>query len=446
MQTSRRAPLWPALAVGLLAAGTGVWGSHLDRHTLQLDAPPFVGQWDLRLPARALVPVALGVGAVGMSPRLQRLPWPRLLGATWLLAVGWAVSLAAVDGVAGFTRPLLLRDDYLHDVPRVHAGFLRSFTDHVVSGPERWTTHVGGHPPGLLLLLKGFDAVGLGGAWPAAVLFVAAGTSAVVAVLLTVRALVDERSARACAPFLALAPAAVWVAVSADALFLGVTAWGVALLALRRPLLGGLVLGGSLLLTYGALPLGLLALVAARSRRAVAVAAGGVVAVVAAFAAAGFWWFDGLHQTYLRVHAGAGGYRPLQYFVVANLAALAVAAGPATAVGLRGLGRGDRRWWVVAPVLVAPGGARGGGGGPARGGGGGGGARAPRLWWVVAPVLVGVLVADLSGATRGEVERVWLPFVPWLVVATARVVHPRPWLAAQVATGLVVQLVLRSKW
>jgi hypothetical protein len=72
--------------------------------------------------------------------------------------------------------------------------------------------------------------------------------------------------------------------------------------------------------------------------------------------------------------------------------------------------------------------------------------RGDRLWWVVAPVLAGVLVADLTGTTRGEVERVWLLFVPWLVVAAARVRHPRPWLAAQLATGLAVQLVLRSKW
>jgi len=405
-----RDAVWPVAAAAVLVVGVAVWGRHLSPHTLQLDAPPFVGQWDLRLGARAALPVLVGVVSWAVAPALQRLPWKRLLAGAWLMAIAWSVALAAVDGVTGFTTPLLLKDDYLHDVPRVGGGFLSTFTDHIVSGPDRWTTHVGGHPPGLLLLLKGMDAIGLGGAWPAMVLFVAAGTSAVLAVLLTVRRLAGEDTARRIAPFLALAPAAVWVVVSADAFFLGVTAWGLALCALRRPVAAGVVLGLSLLLTYGALPLGLFALVLLRSWQAVLRAAAGVLAVVGSFALAGFWWPDGLQQTLVRVHAGAGGYRPLEYFVVANVAVLAVALGPAALVGLRGLTRSDPLWLLVAPVLLA------------------------------------LVIADLSGTSRGEVERVWLPYVPWLLVATARLRHPRGWLAAQVATALAVQLTLRSKW
>ena len=34
------------------------------------------------------------------------------------------------------------------------------------------------------------------------------------------------------APFVAVAPTAIWIAVSADAYFAGVAAWGIALLAL----------------------------------------------------------------------------------------------------------------------------------------------------------------------------------------------------------------------
>jgi hypothetical protein len=401
---------WPAAAAVLLVVVAGVWGRQLDPHTLQLDAPPLVGVWDLRLSLKVLLPVVVGVGAWQAAPALQQLPWKRLLGASWLLAIAWSVSLALTDGVNGLRGPLLSRDEYLHDVHKSYpGGFLPTFTQHIVDG-DRWTTHVGGHPPGLLLLLKGLDRVGLSGPWPLVILFVGAGTSAVVAVLLTVRTVVDEQTARACAPFLALAPAAIWVAVSADALFLGVTAWGVALLALKRPVAGGLVLGASLFLTYGALPLGLLALAVTRRWKSLIPAAAGVLAVVLGFALAGFWWLDGLQTTYTRVHAGAGGYRPFTYFVVANVAALAVAVGPATAVGLRRLSRRDP------------------------------------LWWLVGAALVGLLVADLSGTARGEVERIWLPYTPWLLVATARLRDPRPWLAAQLAIGLVVQLVLRSKW
>jgi hypothetical protein len=411
LRDQARDQAWPAVAAIVLVVGAGVWGQHLDPHTLQLDAPPLVGQWDLRLSATVLLPVAVGVGAWQAAPVLQRLPWRRLLGASWLLAIVWSVSLALTDGVDGLRAPLLSRDEYLHDVHKSYpGGFLSTFTQHIVQPPDRWTTHVGGHPPGLLLLIKSFDRIGLTGPWPLVVLFVGAGTSAVVAVLLTVRTIVDEQSARACAPFLALAPAAIWVAVSADALFLGVTAWGVALLALKRSLAGGLVLGASLFLTYGALPLGLLALAVTKRWKSLIPAAAGVLAILLAFALAGFWWLDGLQTTYTRVHAGAGGYRPYSYFVVADLAALAVALGPAAAVGLRALNRSDR------------------------------------LWWLVGAALLGLLVADVSGTARGEVERIWLPYTPWLLVATARLRHPRPWLAAQLASGLAVQLVLRSKW
>lgn len=410
MQLTRRDPVWPALAAATLFATTVVWGQHLDPQLLQLDAPPLVGHWDVRLGARTAAPVAAGLVLWLVAPRVQALPWRRALLAAWGMAALWAVALAVTDGADGFTKPLLMSDDYLHDLPRVHGDFLRVFVERVPNGPEKWTTHVGGHPPGVLLLLKGLDAVGLTGAWPEAVLFVAAGTSACVAVLLAVRRVVDESTARRALPFVALAPGLLWVATSADALFLGVTAWGLALCALALPLAGGVVLGASLFLTYGALPLGLLALVLLRRPRAVATAALGVAAVVVTFAALGFWWPDGLAATYDRVHAGAGGYRPLTYFVFANVAALAVALGPAAFAGFRRLQRTDRTWLLVAPLLLA------------------------------------LLVADLTGTMRAEVERIWLPYVPWLLVPAAFLRHPRGWLALQLAVALVVQLGLRSKW
>lgn len=62
------------------------------------------------------------------------------------------------------------------------------------------------------------------------------------------------------------------------------------------------------------------------------------------------------------------------------------------------------------------------------------------------PVAVAVGVSDLSGASRGEVERIWLPFVPWLLVATARLPQPRQWLGLQLVAGVVLDAVLRAKW
>jgi hypothetical protein len=408
--SSSRDAVWPACAAAGLFAFAVATGYLVDPSLRQLDAPPLVGHWDLRISPKALLPVGAGALLWSVAPRVQVLPWRRALLAAWGMALTWAVALAAVDGAAGFTRPLLLRDDYLHDLGRVDGSFLSTFTQHIVSGPGQWANHVAGHPPGTPLLLKGLDLVGLGGAWPAAVLFVLAGTSACAAVLLTVRERVGEVTARRALPFVALAPGLLWVATSADALFLGVTAWGLALCALRRPYAAGVVLGLSLFLTYGALPLGLLALDLLRRPVAVAKAAVGVVVVFAIFTALGFWWFDGLHQTYLRVHAGAGGYRPLPYFVVANVAVLALAVGPAAVVGLRKLGAAHPLWLVVGPLLLA------------------------------------LLIADVTGTMRGEVERIWLPYVPWLLAPAALLAHPRRWLAVQLVLALVVQLVLRSNW
>jgi hypothetical protein len=45
---------------------------------------------------------------------------------------------------------------------------------------------------------------------------------------------------------------------------------------------------------------------------------------------------------------------------------------------------------------------------------------------------------------RGEVERIWLLFVPLLAVAAPG--HRRGWLAAQAAVALAVQATLSSPW
>ncbi len=76
------------------------------------------------------------------------------------------------------------------------------------------------------------------------------------------RALADESTARLAAPFVAVAPTAIWIAVSADGYFAGVAAWGIALLALAVPggtapwpvvaaAGSGLLLGWGIFLNYG---------------------------------------------------------------------------------------------------------------------------------------------------------------------------------------------------
>ena len=72
-----------------------------------------------------------------------------------------------------------------------------------------------------------------------------------------------------------------------------------------------------------------------------------------------------------------------------------------------------------------------------------------RLWWPVGGALLAVVTADVSGLSKGEVERIWLPFAIWLLVATAVFGGRRAarlWLAGQLVTALVLQVVLVTNW
>jgi methylthioxylose transferase len=55
-----------------------------------------------------------------------------------------------------------------------------------------------------------------------------------------------------------------------------------------------------------------------------------------------------------------------------------------------------------------------------------------------------VAAADVSGLSKAEVERIWLPFAVWLLVAVARLPagDRRWWLAGQGVTALAVNHLL----
>jgi hypothetical protein len=232
--------------------------------------------------------------------------------------------------------------------------------------------------------------------------------------------------ARRAAPFLTLGPAAIWQAVSGDAIFAAFAAWGIACLALaatRRSvpwsLLAGALLGWCVMLSYGLPLLGVLAvavLVVARSWRPLA------PAVVATFYALGFHYLEALPAIHTRYYEGVGGRRPWSYWMWGDLAAFAFSAGPLAFAGVAELfarGRG---------LLVEPG-------------------TRVVLWLSGAGVTMGLL-ADLSQMSRAEVERIWLPFLPWVLVACALLPERwrRPGLALQVGFALVVQHLLFTGW
>ncbi|WP_236650165.1 hypothetical protein [Kutzneria albida] len=371
-------------------------------------------------------PLALAVAAavVFWGPGLAaRLGWRPALALTYLTAVAWTFALALVDGwQRGVADRLARKDEYLHEVGGITdiGAMLRGFSARILDfKPDSWTTHVAGHPPGATLVFVWLDRLGLGGGAWAAMLCVLVGALTAVAVPGTIRALGSDSLARSALPFLALLPGAVWVGVSADGLFAGVTAVGIALLARRHWaawLGGGVLLGFGIFLSYGLVLLGLVALgvvLATRRWLSLALAVLGALAVVAAFAAAGFWWLDGYHLVVERYYQGIASVRPYGYWVWANFAALALAAGPATAAGLTRLNRSAK------PLLLLTGAA-----------------------------LLAVLAADLTGLSKAEVERIWLPFTVWLVPAAALLPGParRWWLAAQALTALAVNHVLLTNW
>lgn len=386
-----------------------------------IGAGSLAGGADFRGGVLLLLPIAIGVGVAFFGGRIaSRARWRTLLLVAVIAAAAWAVSLALVDGAEALTRPLQNRYDYLHDVPLVGdapGAFLETFTKRIRS----LTTHVQGHPPGALLTFWLLDRAGLGGAGWAAALVIGAGASAAAASLIALREVAGESIARRAAPFLALTPAAIWIATSADALFLGVSAWSIALFAVATgrtgarsdalAIAGGTALGAALFLSYGVVPLAALLVaiaIARRGLRPLLVAAAGVTVVVGAFALAGFWWLDGARASVERYAAGAARHRSYASAIVTNLGTFAVALGPATAVALTRL-RGKRVWLLVGAAIAAIG------------------------------------IANLSGLSKGEVERIWLPFVPWIMTACVALAG-RGWLGLQAATAVVVQVVLRSPW
>ncbi|SDT15018.1 hypothetical protein SAMN04515669_2925 [Jiangella sp. DSM 45060] len=402
----------------LLLAVAWAWGLTLPAGDLHLGAMPLYGRWDLVPAWRLAAPVAVGAAAVLVLPALAaRWPWRRLLAAFAVTAVAWSLALAAADGSDGFADigQAYGRHAGLVDERGGPAAFLRTYVEHQDAVP----VHLQAHPPGLVLTLWASARLGPAGAgWESALAMVGVAAAAV-AVLVIARDVVSQRFARAAAPFVVLAPAAVWH-TNADVVFGGLALTGVALVVLatgrsgpaRWAAAGGAVFGLALLFAYGvallALPIAAVALW--RRRPAVLAAAAGAGAVVVALPLLwGFWWLDGLAATRVQYHAGVGADRPYAYFLLANLAVFALATGPATAAGLARL-RDRRAWLVVGSGLAA------------------------------------VLVADLSGLSSAETERIWQPFMPLVLLAGAALAPSRRWLIVQVAVAVVLQGALRSPW
>ncbi|WP_128376555.1 hypothetical protein [Streptomyces cavernae] len=471
------------LAAVLLVVAAVVVGRHLHftYDNLHTGWPPLYANWGPHAGPGTPAALVVAVAVVAYGPALAaRLPWRALLGATWGAAMAWTWSLALIDGwQRGIAVRLTTRYEYLQVIDRFQdiPATLRDFTGHILlHSPDNWPPHVAGHPPAATLTFVLLDRAGLGGGGWAGVWCITVGASACVAVLVAVRALADEALARRAAPFLVLTPAAVWMGTSADGYFAAVAAWTIAFLALavtgHRPRLtgfvSGLLFGLTCYLSYG---LTLFAVIAGavlllggpRRTRPLPYALAGVTLVPLVFTLAGFNWWEAYRLLVERYYQGAGGIRPYGYWVWANLACTVLIVGPATVAGLRRTGAALlgslARLKARSPANAPEDGVRTDDrhGTAVRTGSALRRRVVPRAGWsvtcpdvrlalLVTAAFAALLIADLSGMSKAETERIWLPFALWLPAACAFLTRPRAWLTAQAALALLLNHLLMTGW
>lgn len=436
-------PAWPVrrrgpAALGDLATWFGVVaaGLVLSAVTVALHArlgtasAPFTGRYRLKLDAGSvLAPLVAGTVLVGVRRGVhERLPWRWLLLAGYLAAVCWALALAVVDGGNGLAAPVDAPDGYLPDTAAVGSdpvGFLRTFVERAGSH----TVSTRQHPPGPVLLLWGLGRLGAHGPAALGLLITLLGCLSVPLIAVAVRSLCRERAARRLVPLLALAPYAVWLAVSLDAVTLtlgaGAVACGVVGSEPRRSPLwavaSGLLLGGAALFSYNVGWLGASVIVTyfVRRRPLLNMISGAAALIPLALAQlAGFVWTDGLTAAQADFSVRVGPHRSWLLWALLDVFLVAIACGPAVAASARKIQR-TPGW----PFAVGAG--------------------------------LAVTFAILSGLSRGEVERSFLPFFPWLLVAavasepsdgTDSAPTPLLLVAVGALTAVVIEAVLRTAW
>lgn len=432
-----------AAAVGLVGWSV-VWGRRLQKRApeIKLGAAPLVGRdpfdgWDWRAHWQLALPIAVALAVISFAPAVLerwRLRW--IAVATGLGAAAFAVSLALLDGSDGLFHGATDQTEYYANLAKTPGWttFLETFVDHL----GRYSVHVRGHPPGFTLVLKTVAGAGLHGAWPVVALSIIGTATTPIFVLVTTHRLAGAVWVRRSAPFLVLVPYAIWQITSADAFITAVTAAAVAAIAIaltspRRivavgaSLACGLFLGAALFLTYGAVTFLAIPLAIALSRwrqwrrlaLVVTVACIAAAAVLLTFNALGFWWFDGLSALKKQYWDGTAKFRPWTYFTLSNAAVLLIAVGPAALAGIIRL-------------------------------------RQRALWLLVGGALVATGVSTASQYSKGEVERIWLLFFPWIILAAAPLAdlsstthgqrRLRTWLTIQATTVILLQASLITKW
>lgn len=400
---------------------------------------PLKAEWTPDLAPTLVLPVLVALAGFLCWRRISAaLKWGPYLAVVFAGSWLWTASLANVGGEESISKVFARPSEYFVGAKEVSSipAFLSGFIDRIpLDANDHWPIHIAGHPPGATLFFILLDRLGISDPYTAGVLVFTLGCTGVVAVLLTIKTLGSERFARRVAPWLIAAPSAIWMGVSGDALFTAVAAWGLALLALastalRRSSLivfglgAGLLLGLCVYLSYGLALLGILAIAViylGGRWSAVLWALGGALIVAATFTLAGFRWWEAFPVLVTRYYDGVQSVRPYGYWVWANLGAWTFTAGLAA--------------WAAFPRGIAD---------ACR--------RVSRDRHAVAILgcasLASILVATLSGMSKAEIERIWLPFTIWILVLPSLLPlrWHRPLLATQVVSAIAIEGLWTTQW
>ena len=428
----RDAAVWSAVVVvGLLGVALAV------RADVRFGTPgvPFLGEYRLQLRVgTVLAPAVATTVLLAVRAGVHRSwRWRPLLVASWVAAFAWTAGLALVEGGNGFARPVAVSASALLADVDAFAADPGGFLERADEADAGLSDEGRARPPGQVVLLWVLTRFGLERASSLGVALTALGCLAVPLVAVAVRSLCGEAAGRALLPALVLGPWAVWVAVSVDAVVGALTAGVVALACLAAEqrdvryasgslaVASGLLLGVAAQTSYSAPWLGLAAvLVFFVRRRPALLVLTGLAALVPLFVlqALGFVWPDGLAVASEDFATRVEPTRSYAAWAPVAVLVLLIAAGP---------------------VLVAS-------------------ARAARRtpgWPFLVAALAATGFALFAGFARGEVERTWLPYFPWLLVAA--VAPPRRGAAAATevspllvglgaASAVVLQAVLRTAW
>jgi hypothetical protein len=416
------------VAAAVILAGVALQATGAELGTA---AAPFVMAYSPRATLYALPAVALLAAAVAFAPRLVASPRSTagFAVSVFSVALGLGLALAAARrGPDGWSHVFDLgpggsfeaKNEYLPGLPALEHGawfFLDRFAEMVPSMP----VNVGGHPPGLMLVIHmlGIDTPGR----LAALCIASAAACAPLAYVLARTLGHPEPVARSAGLLTAMSPVVLlFGTTSADAVYAATGLVAAALLVAGRTWLriaGFAAFALATLGTWALLAIGAWAALVAgqrEDRRAGLEVAGGcaIAVLVANVALAAVFGYDAI-GTLLATEGlyrnSVASIRPYAFWVLGSPVAWGVMLGPP----------------IAAAALVA----------------------VTRRRPEAVALAVVLLIASVMGFTKAETERIWLPFAPLACVAAASVVRPsalRAPLALLAVQALAVELIFDTVW